>query len=158
MRPNHVLQLGELAIMAEQQTDGRRRVVIEGVSPEIDCGRFAIKRVVGETVLVEADVFADGHDQVACQILYWQDKEELQTSPMKPLGNDHWRGEFSVEMLGRYQYTVEGWIDHFQTWRGELLKRVAAGQDLHVDLLIGAALIEEAAARARGDDAGLLRD
>jgi starch synthase (maltosyl-transferring) len=144
--------------MAEQQIDGRRRVVIEGVSPEIDCGRFAIKRVVGETVLVEADVFADGHDQVACQILYWQDMKELQTSPMKPLGNDRWRGEFSVEMLGRYQYTVEGWIDRFQTWRRELMKRVAAGQDVHVDLLIGAVLIEEAAGRARGDDAGLLRD
>lgn len=144
--------------MAEQRVDGRPRVVIEGVSPEIDCGRFAIKRVVGETVLVEADVFADGHDQVACQILYWQDKKELQTSPMKPLGNDRWRGEFSVGMLGRYQYTVEGWIDRFQTWRGQLLKRVAAGQDVHVDLLIGAALIEQAAARATGDDAGLLRD
>jgi starch synthase (maltosyl-transferring) len=62
---------------------------------------------------------------------------------MKPLGNDRWRDEFSVEMLGRYQYTVEGWIDRFQTWRGELLKRVAAGQDVYVDLLIGAVLIEE---------------
>ncbi len=96
--------------MAEQQVDGRRRVVIEGVSPEIDCGRFAIKRVVGETVHVEADVFADGHDQVACQILYWQNMKELQTSLMKPLGNDRWRDEFSVEMLRRYQYTVEGRI------------------------------------------------
>jgi starch synthase (maltosyl-transferring) len=84
--------------------------------------------------------------------------KELQTSPMKPLGNNHWRDEFSVEMLGRYQYTVEGWIDRFQTWRGELLKRVAAGQDVYVDLLIGAVLIDEAAGRARGDDAGLLRD
>jgi starch synthase (maltosyl-transferring) len=144
--------------MAEQQVDGRRRVVIEGVSPEIDCGRFAIKRVVGETVLVEADVFADGHDQVACQILYWQEKRELQTSPMKLLGNDRWRGEFSLELLGRYKYTVEGWIDRFQTWRGELLKRVAAGQDVHVDLLIGAELIGEAAMRATCDDAVLLRD
>src|SRR5580693_4361796 len=101
--------------MLDQHVDGRRRVVIEDVSPEIDCGRFAIKRVVGETVLVEADVFADGHDQVACQILYWQDMKELQSSPMTPLGNDRWRGEFSVEMLGRYQYTVEGWVDRFQT-------------------------------------------
>jgi starch synthase (maltosyl-transferring) len=144
--------------MAEKQADGRRRVVIEGVSPEIDRGRFAIKRVVGETVLVEAGVFADGHDQIGCQILYWQDQKEVQASPMRLLGNDRWRGEFSVEKLGRYQYTVEGWVDRFQTWRSELLKRVAAGQDVHVDLLIGAALIEEAAARATGDDAGLLRD
>jgi starch synthase (maltosyl-transferring) len=143
--------------MADQQMDGRHRVVIERVSPEIDCGRFGIKRVVGETVLVEADVFADGHDQVACQILYWQDEKKLQSSPMKPLDNDRWRGEFSVEKLGRYQYTVEGWIDRFQTWRGELGKRVAAGQDVRVELLMGTELIEEAAARATGDDAEFLR-
>ena len=57
----------------DQQTEGRRRVVIEGVTPEIDCGRFPIKRVVGDMVRVEANVFADGHDQVACRLLYWQD-------------------------------------------------------------------------------------
>ena len=137
--------------------DGRHRVVIERVSPEIDCGRFAIKRIVGDTVIVEADVFADGHDKVACHILYWQNKGELHSSPMKPLGNDRWRGEFSVETLGRYHYTVEGWIDRFQTWREDLVKRVAAGQDVHIELLIGAELIEEAARQAAGDDAGLLR-
>ena len=84
--------------------------------------------------------------------------KELQNVADEATRHDHWRDEFSVEMLGRYQYTVEGWIDRFQTWRGELLKRVAAGQDVHVDLLIGAVLIDEAAGRARGDDAGLLRD
>jgi starch synthase (maltosyl-transferring) len=143
--------------MQEQQENGRRRVVIEGVSPEIDCGRFPIKRVVGEAVVVEADVFADGHDQVACQVLYWQDKNTLRTSPMRPLGNDHWRGEFSVENLSPYQYTVEAWIDPFQTWLVGLGKQVAAGQDVHVELLIGTELIEEAAARASGDDALELR-
>jgi starch synthase (maltosyl-transferring) len=143
--------------MAEQQVDGRNRVVIERVSPEIDCGRFPIKRVVGETVVVEADVFADGHDQIACQILYWQDEKKLKISPMKPLGNDRWRGEFSVEELGRYQYTVEGWIDRFETWRADLVKRVAAGQDVHVELLLGTDLIAEAAAQAMGKDAQVLR-
>jgi starch synthase (maltosyl-transferring) len=143
--------------MAEQRVDGRNRVVIERVSPEIDCGRFPIKRVVGERVVVEADVFANGHDQIACQILYWQDEKKLKTTPMMPLGNDRWRGEFSVEELGRYQYTVEGWIDRFETWRVELVKRVAAGQDLHIELLLGTELIEEAAAQATGEDAHLLR-
>jgi starch synthase (maltosyl-transferring) len=138
--------------------DGRHRVVIERVFPEIDCGRFAIKRVVGETVSVEADVFADGHDKVACQVLYWQDKEELKSSPMTPLGNDRWRGEFSAETLGRYHYTVQGWIDRFQTWRDDLEKRIAAGQDVHIELLMGTKLIEEAAAQATGDDAGVLRE
>lgn len=143
--------------MAEQKADGRNRVVVERVSPEIDCGRFAIKRVVGETVLVEADVFADGHDQVACQILYWHEGGPVQTTPMKPLGNDRWRGEFSLEKLGRYQYTVEGWIDRFQTWRGALVKQVAADQDVQVELLVGADLIDQAAAEAASEDAEVLR-
>jgi starch synthase (maltosyl-transferring) len=140
--------------MPEHQ--GQQRVAIEGVSPEIDCGRFAIKRVVGENVAVEADVFADGHDQVACRILYRHGKGEWQASPMKALGNDRWRGEFSVSKLGKYQYTIEGWIDRFQTWRDELVKRIAAEQDIHVELLMGAELIEAAAARAKDDDAMLL--
>ncbi|HEY1469882.1 MAG TPA: alpha-1,4-glucan--maltose-1-phosphate maltosyltransferase [Candidatus Acidoferrum sp.] len=143
--------------MPEQSADGRRRVVIERVSPEIDCSRFAIKRVVGETVVVEADVFADGHDRVACRILYWQDNEEVHSSPMKPLGNDRWRGEFAVTAMGQYRYTVEAWIDYFTSWRGALEKRIAAGQDVHVDLLIGVDLIEGAAARASDQDAVLLR-
>jgi starch synthase (maltosyl-transferring) len=138
--------------------DGRRRVVIERVSPEIDCGRFPIKRVVGEAVIVEADVFADGHDQVACQLLYRREGEkEWQRSPMTALGNDRWQGAFPVPKAGRYEYTIEGWIDQFQTWRNGLAKRIAAGQDVHVDLLIGAGLIEGAAGRADGEDAGLLR-
>jgi starch synthase (maltosyl-transferring) len=143
--------------MAEQKVDGRKRVVIERVTPEIDCGRFPIKRVVGERVVVEADVFADGHDQIACQILYWQDEKKLKTTPMKPLENDRWRAEFSVEELGRYYYTVEGWIDRFETWRVDLVKRVAAAQDVHVELLLGTDLIAEAAAQAMGEDAEVLR-
>jgi starch synthase (maltosyl-transferring) len=101
--------------MSEVIADGRRRVVIERVSPEIDCGRFAVKRVVGEKVIVEADVFADGHVQVACKILYWQGNQESQSSPMRPLANNRWCGEFTVARLGRYDYTVEAWIDRFQT-------------------------------------------
>jgi len=144
--------------MLDQHVDGRRRVVIENVSPEIDCGRFAIKRVVGETVVVEADVFADGHDCVACRILYWQNQAEQQAAPMKSLGNDRWRGEFSVLSLGRYRYSVEAWIDRFQTWRVGLQKRAAAKQDVQVELLIGAGLIDGVASRAAGEDAKLLRD
>jgi starch synthase (maltosyl-transferring) len=138
--------------------DGRGRVVIERVSPQIDCGRFPIKRVVGESVVVEADVFADGHDQVACQVLYLREGEKKwQSSPMTPEGNDRWRGAFSVAQAGRYEYTIEGWIDRFQTWRDALAKRIAAGQDVHVDLLVGAELIEGAAGRAKREDADLLR-
>jgi starch synthase (maltosyl-transferring) len=143
--------------MEERQEDERCRVVIENVSPEIDCGRFAIKRVVGESVVVEADVFADGHDQVACQVLYGHGANPWQSSPMTPLGNDRWRGKFPVERLGCYRYTVEGWIDPFRTWLVAVKKQVDAGQDVQVELLTGAALIEEVVKRASRDDAEGLR-
>lgn len=144
--------------MAEQRAEGRPRVVIEHVSPEIDCGRFAIKRIVGESVIVEASVFAEGHDQVACQILYGEDKNKLQSAPMTPLGNDLWRGEFPVEKLGRCYYTIEGWIDRFDTWHRNLEKRIAAGQEVQIELVIGTELIQEAAARAKPADAAFLRN
>lgn len=136
--------------------EGRRRVVIERVTPEIDCGRFAIKRVAGETVTVEADVFADGHDHVACRIVFWMDNAKPQSSPMHPLTNDRWRGQFTAEHVGRYHYTIEGWIDRFATWRSALEKKISARQDVRVDLLIGAELIAAAAGRARGGEAQFL--
>jgi starch synthase (maltosyl-transferring) len=141
-----------------KQIEGRKRVVIEGVAPEIDAGRFPVKRISGETVTVEADVFADGHDQLECHLLYQQDGDaEWQAVPMAPLGNDRWRGEFLVTELGRYRYTIEGWISRFGTWRADLRKRLEAGQDLMVDLLIGAELIEDAAGRAPAAEAKQLR-
>jgi starch synthase (maltosyl-transferring) len=142
--------------MLDPPFDGRRRVVIARLTPEIDCGTFAIKRVVGEAVTVEADVFSDSHDLVACQILYCQGGSHFQASPMTLLGNDRWRGEFLVTELGEYRYTVEAWIDRFQTWRRALEKRISAGQDISVALLVGAELIERSARRATGEDAKTL--
>ncbi len=132
-----------------EDVEGRRRVVIEGVDPEIDGGRFPIKRTVGESVEVEADAFADGHDAIAC-VLLWRrvEDERWRHAPMEALGNDRWRGSFRVTELGFYRYTIQAWVDRFETWRRDLSKRVRAGQDVHVDLLIGADLIEEAARRA----------
>ena len=135
-----------------------QRVVIRGVSPELECGRFPIKRVIGETVIVEADVFADGHDAIAAVVRYrHEDEEPWSEISMVPLGNDRWRAEFPVERLGQYLYTISGWIDSFKTWYLDFLKRVAANQDVSVDLQIGAKLLEDAAERATGDDAAHLR-
>jgi starch synthase (maltosyl-transferring) len=135
----------------------RQRVVIEGVEPEIDCGRFPVKRVVGERVTVEADAFADGHDAVCC-VLLWRSESAAdpanpagaiwRETPMQPLGNDRWRGSFGVAEMGRYRYTLLGWVDHFRTWRRDLQKRVEARQDVAVDLAIGAGYIERAGKRA----------
>ena len=137
----------------------RRRTIISGVQPEVDCGRFPIKRVAGESVVVEADVFADGHDSVTCLLLYRREGtaawEEVR---MAPLSNDRWRGEFSVPETGTYVYTVEAWVDVFQTWRRDFTKRVAAGQNVGVDLQIGGRLLEEAAGRAQGEDRERLQE
>jgi starch synthase (maltosyl-transferring) len=141
-----------------KQVQGRKRVVIEGVKPEIDAGRFAIKRIAGEKVSVEADIFADGHDHVAARLLYrFAADTDWQETPMLALGNDHWRGEFPAERMGEYLYTVTGRIDHFDTWRSDLRKRVDAGQDVRVDMLNGAQLVEEAEKRASGRDTKDLR-
>ncbi|MBI2816186.1 MAG: alpha-1,4-glucan--maltose-1-phosphate maltosyltransferase [Acidobacteria bacterium] len=138
---------------------GRCRVVIEGVQPQIDGGRFPIKRVNGETVQVQADIFADGHDKLSCRLLYrHQNDDRWLESPMQPAVNDRWQGEFRVSDLGRYLYTVEAWVDSFRTWRTDLMKRLDAQQDVSIDLLIGAGLVESAAQRAGGPDANRLRE
>jgi starch synthase (maltosyl-transferring) len=81
--------------------EGRRRVLVENVSPEIDAGRYPVKRVVGERVVVEADIFADGHDVVCAVLLFRQaGKTEWSETPLTPLGNDRWRGEFEVTRIG----------------------------------------------------------
>jgi starch synthase (maltosyl-transferring) len=139
--------------------DGRRRIVVEAVQPEVDGGRFPIKRVPGERVIVEADVFGDGHDVLGCLLLYRKREEtSWHEAPMRPLMNDRWRGSFQVTELGSYLYTVEGWNDHFRTWRRDLRKRVDAGQDIRAELSIGAALIEGAAERASPVDSKRLAD
>ena len=111
--------------------------------PAVEGGRYPIKRVIGEEVLVEADVFADGHDAVVCDLLWKFEAEQTwHTVPMEFRFNDHWVASFTVEKLGRYAYKVRGWTDPFVTWRRDLVKRREAGQDLSVDFLIGAKLIK----------------
>jgi starch synthase (maltosyl-transferring) len=136
---------------AKPMLDGRQRVVIEGISPEVDCGRFPAKRTVGDLVRVEADVFTDGHDSVAAVVLFRHEKSNIwNETPMRALVNDRWAADFPVSDLGRYRYTVHAWIDHWETWRRDLLKRIQANTDTPVDYLIGADLIEAAAERAQG--------
>jgi starch synthase (maltosyl-transferring) len=133
--------------------EGRKRVVIENLKPEIDSGRFPIKRVIGEKVVVTADIFPDGHDTVSAKVLYRRERDhEWREVPMRLIENDRWKGEFVVEEVGIYLYTVEGWIDHFKTWQRDIKKRYDAGQDLRVELLIGAGYVEEASRRASKED------
>ncbi|WP_298270491.1 alpha-1,4-glucan--maltose-1-phosphate maltosyltransferase [Geobacter sp.] len=140
--------------MTKFPEDGRRRVAIESVSPEVDGGRFPARRVMGEEVAVEADVFCDGHDELAVSLLYRHaDQRAWQRLPMERLGNDRWRASFVVDTLGSWFFTVEGVIDRFATWRHDLVKRLEAGENVAVELQIGAALVNEATGRARGIEA-----
>jgi starch synthase (maltosyl-transferring) len=130
---------------------GLHRVIIEGVKPEVDAGKFPIKRTVGEKVVVEADVFTDGHDAIAAWLLYRKDNDqEWSEVPIVFLVNDRWQGRFVVTEMGRYVYTITAWVDPFQSWQLGLNKKVEAEQDVSVDLLIGANLIEDAIRRDGG--------
>lgn len=141
------------------KVEGRSRVVIEAVKPEIDCGEYPIQRVVGESVQIEADIFADGHDVVAAHLLYRGPADRnWRIAPLELLTNDRWRGEFPVSELGAYRYTLEGWIDRFTTWRHAMKKRIAAAQDVHVELVSGGILVRAAALRAKGADAKRLKE
>jgi starch synthase (maltosyl-transferring) len=138
--------------------EGRRQVVIEAVQPEIEGGRFPIKRACGEKVIVEADAFTDGHDAIVCILLYRRDGVSTWSEmPMEPLGNDRWQGEFAVAEVGGYRYTVSAWVDRFASWRRDLAKKVEAGQDVSIDLVVGAELIQQASQRASGPTAEQLR-
>ncbi len=134
--------------------EGRSRVVIENVEPELDCGRFPIKRIVDDTVSVEADVFGDGHDEVRARLLWKQEADpDWQATEMRPLGNDRWQGEFPVEpRLAAIATQIVGEVDHFGTWRSDLKKRIAAQQDLKLPFATGAALLEQVQARASKKD------
>ena len=132
--------------------DGRVRAVIEHITPQVDGGRFAVKRIVGDRVEVEADCFADGHDAVACMLRFRREETTAwDEAPMTSLGNDRWRGVFSVTSVGRYRFTVCAWVDGFLSWRHDFARRIDA-EDIRVAARVGAALITAAAGRAQEDD------
>jgi starch synthase (maltosyl-transferring) len=133
-----------------EQLEGTKRIVIEHVKPEINCGRYPAKRVVGEEMTVTADVFGDGHDEVKAQLLYRHTKRKKWTEvPMQFLGNDRWQATFTPDSMGRYEYTIEGWVDHFYTWQKGLKKKFEANQDITIELQIGAQMLEDAASTAK---------
>ena len=138
---------------------GRSRVVIEGVEPEIDGGLFPIKRTPGETVAVEADVFGDGHEVISCALMFRREPDDQWCqAPMELIVNDRWRGAFVVTELGRYMYTLTAYVDPFKSWRRDLQKKVEVEQHTEVDLAAGAILVEAASQRAAGTEVKELRE
>ncbi|HEX3777813.1 MAG TPA: alpha-1,4-glucan--maltose-1-phosphate maltosyltransferase [Polyangiaceae bacterium] len=131
------------------------QLVIENVTPRLDAGRYPIKRVIGSTLEVSADIFKDGHDSIAARILYRRPGEsEYRALPLAyHFDADRWYGSFKVDQIGMWQYLVEAWPDRFGTWRSDLGKRVNAGQDVRSELLEGARILSRLAQKLAGDSA-----
>ncbi len=139
--------------------NGRNRIVIEQVTPEIDAGRFPAKRVVGESVSVTANIFGDGHDHVEARLLVRGPGEKGWTSTaFAPDGNDKWKSSFVAERQGTYEFTVAATVDHFDTWQDGLAKKLKAGQDVALELQTGSLLVEAAADRCTGRDTRALNN
>ena len=137
--------------------EGRLRVRIENIQPQVDAGRFSARGIIGDRFQVEADVFADGHDHIEARLLFRRlGSRRWSETPMELRGNDHWVGFFDLDDLGIYQFTVEAWVDPVTTWCSELERWIEGGADVSLELEEGAALLRPAAGRARGEAAAEL--
>jgi starch synthase (maltosyl-transferring) len=133
--------------------DGSRKIVIEDVYPEIDCGRYAVKREVGDDLTVAADIFKEGHDAIAAAVRYRTEREtEWREVRMSYVDNDRWSASFPLEENLRYHYTVAAWTDTFGTWAADTRKKWDAGQDVQSEVLEGLQIIRGALGRAAGTD------
>ena len=142
--------------------EGRKRVIIEAIQPQIDCGRYPARRFLGDRVDVSAAIFSDGHDHVSARLLYKREGEpSWRSTPMTALVNDMWKSSFVADQIGAWIYTIQAWVDHFDTWCDDLKKRLAAQpdpsdpakrdlppQDIPLAFEIGAQLLDQSAARA----------
>ncbi|MEI8312472.1 MAG: maltotransferase domain-containing protein, partial [Verrucomicrobiota bacterium] len=133
--------------------------IIRRITPSLDNARYAIKRAIGEEIVVGADIFKEGHDEVTAMLKWRQaGAATWRETPMKPTINDRWTGSLRVTAPGAWEFTIEAWGDVYFSWQHELEKKVAAGlRDLGSEILEGAGFVEGAAARANKDDAETLK-
>ena len=130
---------------------GVARVIVERVLPELDGGRFPVKRIVGDRLEVSADIFRDGHDKIAASLwVQGQGAGEWRVTPMRFWDNDRWIGSAPLDRIGETRFAVAAWTDHFASWRDEVTKKRAAGNQIALELIEGRHLIETAAAHAAG--------
>ncbi|MEA5260580.1 alpha-1,4-glucan--maltose-1-phosphate maltosyltransferase [Arcicella aquatica] len=130
--------------MISKTIQGQQRVIIENISPQLDAGRYAIKAFEGDTIKVEADIFLDGHDQLAAKLLYKfsTDEDWIETN-MNFVNNDHFEASFQVSKNGFYTYTIQAWVDNAATWHHEIDMKIKDGQHVNIELLVGANIIEK---------------
>lgn len=127
-----------------QSQNGQSRVVIEHISPEIEAGRYAVKAILNDTILVTADIFADGHDHISAFLKFKKQHEaEWQYARMQATYNDQYTASFKVDYNGFYEYTIEAFIDNANTWLHEIKLKIKAGQKVDVELLVGTDLFEK---------------
>lgn len=141
-----------------ENINGRQRIVIEQVWPEIDNGRFPVKRFLNDEVVVEATVFTDGHGEISAVVKYrHHTNSEWQVTPLTALANDRWQARFKVTELGEYLYTISAWLNEFHSWRDNLLRWLESTTDVGVEILMGSEIIMAAAQRASANDAKRLQ-
>jgi starch synthase (maltosyl-transferring) len=130
------------------------RIAIEGVTPQIDGGRFAVKRSVGDLLMVEADIFGDGHDKIDAALRFRLETEkDWREAPMHLLENDRWRGSFPLLENGCYLYSLIAWRDLFASWCDEVAKKNAAGQPISPEIIEGKELVGRVLAKGnRGSE------
>jgi starch synthase (maltosyl-transferring) len=135
---------------------GKKRVVITNVSPRVEEGKYPAKAVVNENIEISADVFGDGHDEIAVSAYIRHANDKLWTElPMQFVINDYWKASFKLLKIGFYDFKINAWVDHYTTWKKGLKKKFEAGQDIGVELQIGAELLNEAALENKKDAARL---
>jgi starch synthase (maltosyl-transferring) len=120
------------------------RIQVQDVEPQVDCGRYPVKRTVGDEVVVHATIFRDGHDVLGAAIRYRPPgARKWREARLEPLGNDRWRGAFVVDKPGRWTYTVAAWTDRIASWQDEVTRKLAGDQkDFAGELSEGQALLE----------------
>ncbi len=134
-------------------------IVIEAVQPEVDCGRWPIKREVGDRLEVSADIFKEGHDVLACLLRYRLAKEEAwREVPMLFVDNDRWAGHFDLTNNARYRYSIGAYVNLFESWRIEVTKKHEAGERIESELLEGRSLVEATMQRATEKDKAKLNE
>ena len=153
---SHPVAVGAQSAQSAAQTP---RFVVENVTPRVDGGAYPVRRVVGETVVVEADVFGDGHEQLSAEV-QWRalDQQGWSAATMAELGNDRWRASFPLERLGRYEFVVEAWLDVYAGFRRDYRKKRDANVAQKVDVQEGHEFVKSACKRAKGGAKTGLKD
>jgi starch synthase (maltosyl-transferring) len=132
-------------------TDGQKRIIIENVQPQVDNGLYPAKRTVGERVNVTADIFGDGHDHIRAEVLYkFGAKGQWQSVALEAGDNDQWSAFFYAREKGSYFFTINAWVDHFETWYDGLRKKIAAKVDVTVELMEGIQFLKKISKRDAG--------